>query len=66
MTINNGGDSPADQVRIRTLLTDDEEVFKHGTDPFDADTDQDGAPAHTEVDAGSGPLDPTSIPGDDS
>ena len=58
--------TPADQDSDQDLLTDDEEIFKHGTDPFDADTDQDGAPDHVEVEAGSDPLDPTSIPGEHS
>ena len=48
----------------RDLLKDDEEVFQHGTDPRDPDTDQDGAPDHAEVQAGSDPANPTSVPGD--
>ena len=47
-------------------MTDDEEVFKYGTDPFDPDTDKDGVPDHAEVEAGSDPLDPTSLPEDET
>lgn len=51
-----------DRDSDRDLLKDDEEVFKYGTDPFDADTDADGVPDDTEVAEGGDPTDPTSVP----
>jgi subtilisin family serine protease len=43
-------------------LTDDDEVNVHGTDPNDADSDDDFADDKAEIVAGSDPNDPESVP----
>jgi hypothetical protein len=44
-------------------LSDGDEVNLHGTDPALIDTDSDGFDDNVEIDAGSNPIDGTSIPG---
>ena len=42
-------------------LPDWDEIFVHGTDAYDADTDGDGYSDGGEVEAGTNPVDPTSV-----
>lgn len=46
-------------------LTDAEEVFDHGTDPLNPDSDEDSAPDDVEVLSGSDPTDPSDLPKED-
>lgn len=43
-------------------LTDGEEINTYATDPFNPDSDGDGSSDAAEIEAGTAPLDPTSIP----
>ena len=45
-------------------LSDADESTTHGTDPYDADSDDDGSSDGVEVTVGTNPLDPTDVPGD--
>ncbi|HOX04476.1 MAG TPA: VWA domain-containing protein [Candidatus Paceibacterota bacterium] len=46
-------------------LLDATEIFQHGTNPFTQDTDRDGWRDPVEIQAGSDPLDPMSVPSGD-
>ena len=45
-------------------LSDADESTTHGTDPYDADSDDDGSSDGVEITVGTNPLDPTDVPGD--
>jgi hypothetical protein len=65
ITRDNDRDSildPFDPDDDNDSLSDDEEIFKYGTDPLKSDTDGDGYSDGAEVKAGSDPLDRTSVP----
>ncbi len=64
---DNDGDGrldPDDPDDDDDKISDDDEINVHGTDPYRADTDGDGFGDNAEVQSGSDPTDPSSVPDD--